>query len=128
MNRRHWAGLAPNGIGQQKPNHYGEMLKVGWANRRHLPYAWKVLTQGVCDGCALGVAGFHDWTIDGVHLCTTRLRLLVVNCAEPFDHGLLADVSWVQHLGSTELRELGRLAHALRALPFTPHATLAISL
>ena len=26
--------------------------------------------QGVCDGCALGVAGFHDWTLSGVHLCT----------------------------------------------------------
>ena len=40
----------------------------------------------MCDGCALGVAGFHDWTLDGVHLCTTRLRLLELNCAEPFDH------------------------------------------
>ena len=76
MNRRLWAGLAPNGIGQQKPHHYGEMAKVGWANRRNLSYAWKVLSEGVCDGCALGVAGFHDWTIDGVHLCMTRLKLL----------------------------------------------------
>ena len=25
--------LAPNGIGQQKPNHYREMAKVAWANR-----------------------------------------------------------------------------------------------
>ena len=47
-------------------------------------------SEGVCDGCALGVAGFHDWTLDGVHLCTTRLRLLEVNCAEPFDHTVLA--------------------------------------
>ena len=44
-----------------------------------LPYAWRILRKGVCDGCALGVAGFHDWTIDGVHLCTTRLNLLRLN-------------------------------------------------
>ncbi|NTW19423.1 MAG: hypothetical protein HGA42_07365, partial [Nostocales cyanobacterium W4_Combined_metabat2_030] len=49
------------------------------------------LSQGVCDGCALGVAGFHDWTIEGTHLCMTRLNLLEVNCAEALDHGLLAD-------------------------------------
>ena len=77
-----WVGSPPNGIGQQKPNHYGEMAKVAWANRTHPKYAWKVLTKGVCDGCALGVAGLHDWTIDGVHLCTTRLRLLEVNTAD----------------------------------------------
>ena len=46
-------------------------------------YAWKILQQGVCDGCALGVAGFHDWTIDGVHLCMTRLKLLETNTPTP---------------------------------------------
>ena len=45
----------------------------------------EVLTKGVCDGCALGVAGLHDWTIDGVHLCTTRLHLLELNTADAFD-------------------------------------------
>ena len=34
-----------------------------WENRRNLPWAWRILRKGVCDGCALGVAGFHDWTI-----------------------------------------------------------------
>ncbi|HEU4841701.1 MAG TPA: molybdopterin-dependent oxidoreductase, partial [Ilumatobacteraceae bacterium] len=111
---RDWVSLAPNGLGHQKPNHYGEMVKVAWKVKGNRRKAWRILSEGVCDGCALGVAGFHDWTLDGVHLCTTRLRLLEVNCAEPFDHGLLADVSWVQHLGSTELRELGRLAHPMR--------------
>jgi molybdopterin-dependent oxidoreductase alpha subunit len=114
MNRRLWAGLAPNGIGQQKPNHYGEMLKVGWANRRHLPYAWKILTQGVCDGCALGVAGFHDWTIDGVHLCATRLKLLDVNTADAFDPSVLADVTALAGRSGAELRGLGRLGHPMR--------------
>ncbi len=111
---RDWAGLSPNGIGQQKPNHYLEMAKVAWTVKGNARKAWNILAKGVCDGCALGVAGFHDWTLDGVHLCTTRLRLLELNCAEPFDHSVLADVSWLRHLPSRELRELGRLAHPMR--------------
>jgi molybdopterin-dependent oxidoreductase alpha subunit len=111
---RDWAGLAPNGVGQQKPNHYKEMAQVAWAVKGNARKAWRILSKGVCDGCALGVAGFHDWTLDGVHLCTTRLRLLEVNCAEPFDHSVLRDVSWLQNLSSRELREMGRLAHPMR--------------
>jgi molybdopterin-dependent oxidoreductase alpha subunit len=111
---RDWVSLAPNGIGHQKPNHYKEMAKVAWKVKGNARKAWKILAEGVCDGCALGVAGFHDWTLDGVHLCTTRLRLLEVNCAEPFDHSVLGDVSWLRNLSSTELRELGRLAHPMR--------------
>src|SRR5205823_481289 len=95
-------------------NHYGEMVKVGWANRRNLPYAWKVLTQGVCDGCALGVAGFHDWTIDGVHLCTTRLKLLDVNTADALDPDVVADVAALSGRSGAELRALGRLGHPMR--------------
>ena len=45
----------------------------------------RILRKGVCDGCALGVAGFHDWTISGVHLCSTRLDLLQVNTAPAID-------------------------------------------
>jgi molybdopterin-dependent oxidoreductase alpha subunit len=110
-----WAGLAPNGIGQQKPNHYGDMARVAWANRRHLLYAWRILSRGACDGCALGVSGFHDWTIDGVHLCTTRLNLLSVNTADAIADDALGDV---EHLRTTtsgaELRALGRLARPMR--------------
>ncbi len=111
---RDWVSLAPNGIGHQKPNHYGEMAKVAWKVKGNARKAWPILSKGVCDGCALGVAGFHDWTLDGVHLCTTRLRLLELNCAEPFDHSVLGDVSWLRNLPSTDLRELGRLAHPMR--------------
>ncbi len=113
-NPKQWAGLAPNGAGQQKPKHYREMAKVALANRRNLPYAWKVLSKGVCDGCALGVAGFHDWTIDGVHLCTTRLRLLEVNTARAADPTVLADVGALEGHSGAELRALGRLAHPMR--------------
>jgi molybdopterin-dependent oxidoreductase alpha subunit len=109
-----WAGLVPNGAGQQKPHHYREMVKAAWANRYHAPYALKVLTQGVCDGCSLGVAGLHDWTIEGVHLCTTRLKLLELNTADPFDPALLLDVAPLQRRSPAELRELGRLGHPMR--------------
>lgn len=109
-----WAGFAPNGIGQQKPNHYGDMLRTVWDNRAHPVYAWKVLTKGVCDGCALGVAGFHDWTIDGVHLCTTRLRLLELNTADALDPVLLSDVGPLLSRTGAQLRALGRLGHPMR--------------
>ena len=80
-----WVGFKPYGIGETKPNHYKEIAKTIWENRRNLPYAWRILHKGVCDGCALGVAGFHDWTISGVHLCTTRLNLLKVNTMGALD-------------------------------------------
>jgi molybdopterin-dependent oxidoreductase alpha subunit len=112
-NPRSWAGLSPNGIGKQKPNHFGEMGKVAWENRRHPIYAWRVLSKGVCDGCALGVAGFKDWTIDGVHLCTTRLKLLSLNTADALDIGVLADADALRATSSADLRALGRLPYPL---------------
>src|SRR5688572_7796960 len=109
-----WAGLRPNGIGLQKPHHYRDMAKVAWANRAHPKYAVDVLRKGTCDGCALGVAGLHDWTIDGVHLCTTRLQLLELNTADALDPALLADVTPLLGRSSSQLRRLGRLAHPMR--------------
>ena len=85
------------------------MLKIAWQNRDNASYAWKVLSQGVCDGCALGVAGFHDWTIDGVHLCMTRLNLLRLNTMRKFDPALVADVALLRAKSNAELRELGRI-------------------
>jgi molybdopterin-dependent oxidoreductase alpha subunit len=108
-----WVSLRPNGVGLIKPNHYLDMLRVAWENRRALPYASRILRKGVCDGCALGVAGLHDWTIDGVHLCTTRLSLLKVNTMAAMDHSLLADVSPLRERTPAELRDLGRLAHPM---------------
>jgi molybdopterin-dependent oxidoreductase alpha subunit len=103
------ARLVPFGLGQVKPHHFRDMLRVAWQNRDNLPYAWKVLTRGVCDGCALGVAGLHDWTIDGVHLCMTRLNLLRLNTMPALDVRRLADVAALRHLRNDELRDLGRL-------------------
>ncbi|HEX8252839.1 MAG TPA: hypothetical protein VF846_06820, partial [Thermoanaerobaculia bacterium] len=91
----HERGLAakiPFGLGQWKPKHFRDMAGVVWKNRDNLPYAWKVLSRGVCDGCALGVAGFHDWTIDGVHLCMTRLNLLRLNTMPALDVARLEDL------------------------------------
>jgi molybdopterin-dependent oxidoreductase alpha subunit len=112
--RATWVSVRPNGAGLQKPHHYRDMAKVAWANKRHPKYAVDVLTKGVCDGCALGVAGLHDWTMDGIHLCTTRLNLLRLNTADPFDHRLLRDADALAERSGTELRELGRLAHPMR--------------
>jgi len=109
-----WVSPRPNGVGLQKPNHFGDMARVAWTNKKHAKYAWNVLTKGVCDGCALGVAGLHDWTIEGTHLCLTRLRLLEVNCADPIDHSLLGDVEALRRLDGKDLRDLGRLAHPMR--------------
>ena len=106
----------PFGLGQTKPKHFRDMLSVAWKNRDNLSYAWKVLSQGVCDGCALGVAGFHDWTIDGVHLCMTRLNLLRLNTMPALDGKHLTDpsrLSRLQILSNDELRELGRLPYPM---------------
>src|ERR1051325_2453731 len=99
----------PFGLGQTKPKHFRDMLRVAWANRDNLGYAWRVLSQGVCDGCALGVAGFHDWTIDGVHLCMTRLNLLRLNTMPALDPAVLTDISKLKSWPNDRLRELGRL-------------------
>jgi len=108
-----WVGFKPNGVGEQKPNHYGEIARTLWENRRRLPYAWRILRRGVCDGCALGVAGFHDWTISGVHLCTTRLNLLRLNTMPALDPAVLADVEALRRLDGKALRDLGRLPYPM---------------
>jgi molybdopterin-dependent oxidoreductase alpha subunit len=113
-NPRLWAGWRPNGIGEQKPNHYRDIARVAWANRAHPAYAYRVLTEGACDGCSLGVAGLHDWTIDGIHLCTTRLELLELNTADAIDPLVLSDAAPLQSRSGGQLRALGRLGHPMR--------------
>ena len=55
-----WASWKPFGIGEQHPNNFGEVARAIWENRDQAGYAWRIISQGVCDGCALGVAGLHD--------------------------------------------------------------------
>ena len=110
---RRMAASVPFGVGQIKPAHFRDMARVVWKNRDNLPYAWKVLSRGVCDGCALGVAGFHDWTIEGVHLCMTRLNLLRLNTMPALAPEQLEDVSALQGFSNQQLRELGRLPYPM---------------
>jgi molybdopterin-dependent oxidoreductase alpha subunit len=108
---RLWAGLRPFGLGRTKPHHYLEMARTVWDNRHALPYAWRILSRGTCDGCALGVTGFRDWTMEGIHLCATRLDLLKLNTMRALDERALNDVASLTELDARRLRELGRLGH-----------------
>lgn len=109
LNPRLWVSIIPRHPGEKKPNHYLEMARVAWANRDQLPLAWRILSRGVCDGCALGTSGLKDWTLKGVHLCMVRLELLRTNTAPALDPERLGDVSRLLGLSSRELRGLGRL-------------------
>jgi molybdopterin-dependent oxidoreductase alpha subunit len=116
VNPRLWASLKPLGLGQQRPNNYMEIVKAGWDNRDRAGYAWRILNEACCDGCALGTKGLHDWTIEGTHLCNVRLRLLRLNTAPPFDASEMDDVSRHVERTTTQLREMGRIPH-----PFVRH-------
>lgn len=108
-----WASWKPFGIGEQRPNNYLEIWKALWESRRELPYAWRILDQGVCDGCALGTSGLKDWTLAGIHLCNIRLRLLRLNTMPALDTTILNDVSSLIPKRSNELRDLGRLPYPM---------------
>ncbi|NIO09808.1 MAG: molybdopterin-dependent oxidoreductase, partial [Deltaproteobacteria bacterium] len=99
----------PNGLGQVKPNHYFEIVKTIWQNRDELPFAWRILNKGVCDGCALGTTGIRDFTMQGVHLCSVRLNLLRLNTMPALDPGVLENFEALKEKNSSELRQLGRL-------------------
>lgn len=113
--RRDWKdklkSAVPFGLGQIKPQHFAEIPVIAWRNRDNLSYGWKVLSRGVCDGCALGVAGLHDWTIDSVHLCMTRLQLLRLNTMPAIEPERFDDVEALRKLSNAQLRELGRLPY-----------------
>jgi len=111
--KKSWVSLAPNGIGHTKPNHYAEILKTVWQNRDELPFAWRILTRGVCDGCALGTSGIHDFTMDGIHLCMVRLDLMRLNTMPALDVKRLEDLSRLEEMSAAELRELGRLPYPM---------------
>ena len=84
-----------------------------WENKHAPLYAWRVLRDGVCDGCALGTTGMRDFTMDGVHLCTVRLNLLKLNTAKALDARRLENVAGLAGLGSRQLRDLGRLPYPM---------------
>jgi molybdopterin-dependent oxidoreductase alpha subunit len=108
-----WASPKPFGIGEQHPNNFWEVFRAIWENRDNLDYAYRILDQGVCDGCSLGTSGMKDWTITGQHLCNIRLRLLRLNTMPALDGKLLENVMALQSKRSRDLRELGRIPYPM---------------
>jgi hypothetical protein len=108
-----WASLKPFGLGEQHPNNFLEIFRAVWENRDQLTYAFRVLNEGVCDGCALGTNGLKDWTVTGIHLCNIRLRLLRLNTIPALDAKLLEDISVLRSKRSRDLRSLGRLPYPM---------------
>ncbi len=106
-------GWAPDTWATRVPlthlDNFGEVFRAGWENRDRAGYAWRILNDGACDGCALGTSGMDDWTVEGVHLCNVRLRLLRLNTMPAADPARFADVAPLKRLRSRDLRELGRL-------------------
>ncbi len=88
---------------------YRAIARAMWDNRDQPAYAWRILNEGVCDGCALGTSGMKDWTIDGIHLCWIRLGLLRLNTMPAFSESALADCEQLELLSERELRSLGRI-------------------
>jgi molybdopterin-dependent oxidoreductase alpha subunit len=107
------ASWVPFGLGRTKPNHYWEMFRALWENRDNLPYAWRILRHGVCDGCSLGPRGLRDDAMDGIHLCLVRLKMLRTNTMPPMDIRRLADVGRLELLDGRQLRALGRLPYPM---------------
>jgi molybdopterin-dependent oxidoreductase alpha subunit len=120
--RRNESSL-PFGIGAQKPRHYLEMAKILWDNKSELGYAYRVLTQGVCDGCALGTTGLSDWTLEGTHLCLSRLNLLRLNTLPGFDAEKVRDAEALRAQNARALRAIGRIPFPLRRLRGEPGFT-----
>ena len=106
--------LLPLGPGRHpRPRPFVEMAQVLWQNRDNLPYAWRILTHGVCDGCSLGPRGLRDDVIDGIHLCMTRLKLLRLNTMGPIPEERLRDLRPLRALRNEQLHPLGRLPFPL---------------
>lgn len=113
-----WISKTPFGIGKVKPHHIRDTLKVVWENRDNLSYAQRIISKGVCDGCALGVLGLKDQTLKGPHLCTTRLNVLRLNTMPAMKKKVIhEDIDELRKLSSTELRKLGRIPYPLIRKP-----------
>lgn len=109
-----WVSKVPFGLGKVKPKHIRDTLKTAWDNRDQLPYAARILRDGVCDGCALGVSGLKDQTLEGPHLCTTRLNVLRLNTMPAMsEEWLYAPIERLREMNSSQLRELGRIPYPL---------------
>ncbi len=100
-------------MGHTKPHHFLEIFKTMWENKHAPLFTWRILRDGVCDGCALGTTGMRDFTMEGVHLCTVRLNLLPLNTSGPLDIKALGDVAPLRVRPARDLRHLGRLPYPM---------------
>jgi molybdopterin-dependent oxidoreductase alpha subunit len=106
--------FVPFGLaGQPKPRYLREILGALWENKTELSHAWNILNHGVCDGCALGPYGLRDNVHEGVHLCTTRLKLLKLNTMGALDVSVMNDIGALRQLRQEKLRSLGRLPYPM---------------
>ena len=105
------ASPVPFGLTSQKPHHIAETFEVLWENRDSLPYAWNILEKGVCDGCSLGPRGLQDDVIGGLHLCTTRLKLLRLNTMPALAPVDVLDIERLRRMSNRELQALGRIPY-----------------
>ncbi|MCV9885940.1 FdhF/YdeP family oxidoreductase [Metabacillus halosaccharovorans] len=111
---KHWVSPIPFGLGKVKPHHFRDTMKVAWDNKDNIGYATRILTQGVCDGCALGVSGLQDQTLKGPHMCTTRMNVLRLNTMPALKEEIVhADIDDLRKYSSTDLRKLGRIPYPL---------------
>ena len=108
-NQNWWSKFVPFGLGQVKPHHFREMAGILWENKGQLPFAWRILIHGVCDGCSLGPYGLKDNVIPGTHLCMTRLKLLRFNTMDGLDESWLNNIDRLGQMNIEQLQDLGRL-------------------
>jgi molybdopterin-dependent oxidoreductase alpha subunit len=105
----HIASPIPFGWGHEKIHHIFEIGAAIRTNRQHLSYAWRILTNGVCDGCDMGSNGLRDDSLQGIHWCSERLTRLRLHTQTAIPLRTLSDIHSLRTLRPSELRELGRL-------------------
>ena len=111
---RHWQpSLWASWLPLRQLENFREIFRALRENRDNLDYAWRILNHGVCDGCSLGTTGMHDWTMENIHVCNVRLRLLRLSTLPALDVARLADAGALAKLGGKALRALGRIPYPM---------------
>jgi len=111
---KHWQpSLWASWLPLRQIENFREIFRALHENRDNLDYAWRILNHGVCDGCSLGTTGMHDWTMENIHVCNVRLRLLRLNTLPALDIERLKDAGAMAKLGGKKMRALGRLPYPM---------------
>lgn len=111
---KHWQpSLWASWLPLRRLENFREVFRALRENRDNLDYAWRILNHGVCDGCSLGTNGMHDWTMENIHVCNIRLRLLRLNTLPALDTERLKDADALAKLNGQQLRALGRIPYPM---------------